>query len=111
MNHYFKFACIYCGQHMECKPAHCGRQIQCPACLHRIVIPPSPAQRAAGHVQRTLDGWDTWIPLPIVKILRPRQHRATELTLRREHQRQNDLHTPAGPRLAQCHLQASGRSP
>ena len=44
---YFKFACVYCGQHIECETTLSGRQIKCPACGNRIVIP-AQEKRATG---------------------------------------------------------------
>ena len=63
MNTYMKFACIYCGQHMECKPRLCGCQILCPACEHRIVIPCSTTSQPLP----VRDAWDTSVPMPLVK--------------------------------------------
>src|SRR6266496_1280017 len=39
MKTYLKFACVYCGQHLECERGLAGWQTLCPACGHRIVIP------------------------------------------------------------------------
>jgi hypothetical protein len=64
MKTYMKFACIYCGQHMECKPRLCGCQILCPACSHRIVIP-RPMTSQPAPVQ---DAWATSVPMPLVEI-------------------------------------------
>jgi DNA-directed RNA polymerase subunit RPC12/RpoP len=45
-----KFPCPQCGQHISCGETWAGRQIECPACHNRIVVPqvqapsaPSPA--------------------------------------------------------------------
>jgi DNA-directed RNA polymerase subunit RPC12/RpoP len=70
---YLKFNCIYCGQHMECDPRFSGRQILCPGCLHRIVIP---TPRGGTPVRQALfatQTWDTHVPLPSVEI--PTRHR------------------------------------
>jgi len=61
MNTYFKFACIYCGQHMECSTRLCGCQILCPACRHRIVIP-IPRQHPAAR--QPAPTWDLSVPMP-----------------------------------------------
>ena len=80
MKTYIKFTCLYCGQHMECEPRFCGRQMQCPACLHRIVIPLTPAQKAAGLAVKSLGTWDTWVPKP--SVLTPtRYHDRTAMSL------------------------------
>ena len=69
MKTHFKFNCIYCGQHMECDPELCGRQICCPSCLHRIVIPtmiclrPSKTQPLPRWPH-----WDTWVPVPEIEF-------------------------------------------
>ena len=68
MNTYMKFACIYCGQHMECKPRFCGCQILCPACTHRIVIPVHPARPTTSQPAPVRDAWDTSVPMPLVEI-------------------------------------------
>jgi hypothetical protein len=63
-----KFNCRYGGQHMECAPRLAGRQLRCPTCQHRIVIPKSPGD----PVQRALSAphtWDTDVPLPTLEIL------------------------------------------
>lgn len=63
-----KFNCIYCGQHMECDPRFSGRQILCPACLHRLVIP---TPRGGGPARQSLPiphTWDTDVPLPRLEI-------------------------------------------
>jgi len=67
MKTYFKFVCIYCGQHMECKPCFCGRQMLCPACSHRIVIPMMPKGLAAGQHALAPDTWDPSVPTPRVE--------------------------------------------
>jgi hypothetical protein len=67
MNAYFKFACLYCGQRIECKPRLCGRQIQCPACLQRIVIPLTPEQKADGRAVVSPGTWDSSVPKPSVE--------------------------------------------
>ena len=67
MKTYFKFVCIYCGQHMECKPRLCGRQMLCPACDHRIVIPMMPGSTAAGQHASVPDTWDTSVLTPRVE--------------------------------------------
>ena len=64
MNTYFKFACIYCGQHMECSPRLGGSQILCPACGHRIVIPIPRQHPAARQPVAGWDKWDTSVPMP-----------------------------------------------
>ena len=68
MNTYMKFACIYCGQHMECKPRLCGCQILCPACSHRIVIPVPLARAMTSQPAPVRDAWDTSVPMPLVEI-------------------------------------------
>ena len=59
----FKFSCPHCAQHLQGDERLGGKQIQCPACKHLIVIPPSPSQQAgekftpeSGHT------WATYIP-------------------------------------------------
>ena len=42
--------------------------MQCPACLHKIAIPPTPEQRAAGRVLQSSDTWDTCVPKPSIEI-------------------------------------------
>ncbi len=46
----FKFSCPHCEQHLQCDDRLGGKQIQCPACKHLIVIPASPPQLAQGGV-------------------------------------------------------------
>jgi DNA-directed RNA polymerase subunit RPC12/RpoP len=75
MNTYFKFVCIYCGQHMECKPRLCGRQMLCPACDHRIVIPMMPENPAAVRHVSAPDTWDTAVPTPKVETPTRYRHR------------------------------------
>ena len=64
----FKFACLYCGQHMECGYCLCGRQMQCPACQHKIVIPPTAEQKAANRVLKSSATWETCVPEPSIEI-------------------------------------------
>jgi DNA-directed RNA polymerase subunit RPC12/RpoP len=68
MKTYMKFACIYCGQHMECKPRLSGFQILCPACGHRIVIPVHQARPMTSQPPPVRDAWDTSVPMPLVAI-------------------------------------------
>lgn len=35
----FKFACLYCGQHLEASFAMAGDSIECPSCHHRSHVP------------------------------------------------------------------------
>lgn len=67
MNAYRKFACIYCGQHMECAPRLGGSQILCPACGHRIVIPIPRQDPAAREPAAGWDDWHTSIPMPLLE--------------------------------------------
>jgi DNA-directed RNA polymerase subunit RPC12/RpoP len=67
MKNYIKFACVYCGQHVECGPEFSGRQFHCPACRQRLVVPPpdgSQATRPPASVNQT---WDTQVPDPRVE--------------------------------------------
>lgn len=59
----FKFSCPHCEQHLQCDERLGGKQIQCPACKHLIVIPPSPAQLAQGNYSpESGKTWNTYIP-------------------------------------------------
>lgn len=59
----FKFSCPQCEQHLQCDERLSGKQIQCPACNHLIVIPPSPAQQAQGnYAPESGQTWATFIP-------------------------------------------------
>jgi DNA-directed RNA polymerase subunit RPC12/RpoP len=73
MKTYFKFACIYCGQHIECESGLSGRQIKCPACRSRIVIPAEQKGRPARKQPMTKFTWDTVVPTPEIKNPRTRQ--------------------------------------
>jgi len=67
MSNYIKFACVYCGQHIECKPELSGRQFHCPACNQRLVVPrplESKVRNAADLMNAT---WDTQVPDPNVE--------------------------------------------
>jgi hypothetical protein len=67
----FKFSCPHCDQHLQCDDRLGGKQIQCPACNHLIVIPPSPAQLAQGeYTPESGKTWATHIP-PAVKPKTP----------------------------------------
>lgn len=70
----FKFSCPHCSQHLQCDERLGGKQIQCPACNHVIVIPPSPAQQAAGNYSpESGKTWATFIaPAPKEKITQPK---------------------------------------
>lgn len=63
-----KFNCLYCGQRMECEPHHSGRQILCPACLHRLVIPKPRGGSPARAVVSAPETWDTDVPLPRLEM-------------------------------------------
>jgi DNA-directed RNA polymerase subunit RPC12/RpoP len=67
MNTYFKFACIYCGQHLECETSLSGRQMKCPACHNRIVVPAQEKGQPARREPLTKFTWDTIIPTPGVE--------------------------------------------
>jgi hypothetical protein len=59
----FKFSCPHCDQHLQCDERLGGKQIQCPACKHLIVIPLSPAQQAQGNIApESGQTWATFIP-------------------------------------------------
>jgi len=49
---------------MECNPQLAGRQLLCPTCLHRIVVPPENGAIESKSVQET---WDTDVPFPRVE--------------------------------------------
>lgn len=58
----FKFSCSHCDQHLQCDERLGGKQIQCPACKHLIVIPPSPSQLAAGNYSpESGQTWATYV--------------------------------------------------
>ena len=63
-----KFACIYCGQHLECEPRFSGRQILCPACLHRIVIPRGQGGQPPAQLGLLPGTWDTHVEVPKLEI-------------------------------------------
>jgi len=67
MNNYIKFACVYCGQHIESKPELSGRQFHCPACHQRLVVPPPPEMGAPGAADSIHATWDTQVPDPNVE--------------------------------------------
>ncbi len=52
---------------MECEPQHAGRQLKCPACSHKIVVPPDPENKvpAAPPQDQT---WTTDVPSPDVTL-------------------------------------------
>ncbi len=82
MKTYFKFACIYCGQHMECKERFCGCQILCPTCSHRIVIPRLPGVGAPRQPAPHPVDWADWVPTPKVEVpTRYRNRRASSPVL------------------------------
>ena len=59
----FKFSCPHCTQHLQGDERLGGKQIQCPACKHLIVIPPSPSQQAgAKFTPESGHTWATHIP-------------------------------------------------
>lgn len=58
---YIKFHCIYCGQHMEAETRFALRQLQCPACNARIVIPAPQKSSASQRLQQS-ETWDTIVP-------------------------------------------------
>jgi ribosomal protein S27E len=64
----FKFNCIYCGQHMECHPRFAGRQILCPVCSHRIVIPTGLGGKPSLQPVLARSTWDTDVPMPKFEI-------------------------------------------
>ena len=69
----FKFACVYCGQHIECETSLSGRQIKCPACHSRIVIPAQEKGQPARKQPLTKFTWDTVVPTP--KVAEPKSRR------------------------------------
>jgi hypothetical protein len=59
----FKFSCPHCDQHLQCSAGLGGRQTQCPACNHLIVVPSSPARLAAGNLSAAPGKtWNAFIP-------------------------------------------------
>jgi DNA-directed RNA polymerase subunit RPC12/RpoP len=68
MKTHLKFHCLYCGQHMECHPRLAGRQLLCPTCLHRIVIPVTPDLETISQVRPKRDTWDTHVPVPNIMV-------------------------------------------
>ena len=71
----FKFSCPHCDQHLQCDDRLGGKQIQCPACKHLIVIPLSPVQQAQGNLTpESGKTWATFIaPTPKAKEPPPAQ--------------------------------------
>lgn len=73
MKTYFKFHCVYCGQHLECESGSSGRQIRCPACQSRIVIPAELKGQPARKQPLTKFTWDTVVKVPEVKDAKTRR--------------------------------------
>jgi DNA-directed RNA polymerase subunit RPC12/RpoP len=69
----FKFACIFCGQHIECETSLSGRQTKCPACHHRIVVPAAEKGQPARSQPMTRFTWDTVVAAPEVTKPKTRQ--------------------------------------
>ncbi len=67
MKDYIRFACVYCGQHIECEAEFSGRQFHCPACKQRLVVPPPAPDRAARPPASANETWDTQVPEPRVE--------------------------------------------
>lgn len=70
----FKFSCPHCEQHIQCDESYSGKQMQCPACNHLIVIPLSPAKIVSGH--KTVESgrtWDTFLPGNIAEVSNGKQ--------------------------------------
>ena len=67
MKTYYKFQCVYCGQHLECESGLSGRQIRCPACQNRIVIPAEVKGQPARKRPLTKFTWDTVVQVPEVQ--------------------------------------------
>lgn len=64
MKNFLKFNCLYCGQHMECETRFSGRQIKCPVCEHKMVIPPTrKLQRGLAQFD-SAHTWDVMVPRP-----------------------------------------------
>jgi DNA-directed RNA polymerase subunit RPC12/RpoP len=68
MKTYFKFACIICGQHLECETALSGRQIRCPACHSRIVIPNDAMRHSLNRPPLMQFAWDAVVEVPEVSF-------------------------------------------
>jgi len=64
MKAYFKFSCVYCGQHIECERALTGRQMHCPSCKVPIVIPPHTDVRYLKLKPVTDFAWGANVPNP-----------------------------------------------
>src|SRR5712691_5169152 len=39
----FKFACPVCGQHITADSSASGKQLECPTCFQKIIVPQAPA--------------------------------------------------------------------
>jgi hypothetical protein len=46
-----KYACPYCGQHLEYGDAHCGTRVPCPKCLHPIILPALPGSKMTSSLR------------------------------------------------------------
>jgi hypothetical protein len=46
-----KYACPYCGQHIEYGDAHCGIRVPCPKCQHPIVLPALPGGKMTSSLR------------------------------------------------------------
>ncbi len=46
----FKFACPVCGQHITADPGTSGKQIECPTCFQKIVVPQAPESGEAKFI-------------------------------------------------------------
>src|SRR5437016_1809227 len=79
MKTYFEFACLHCGQHMECEPRFCGSQMRCTACGRPIVIPMMRRPQASDRPLILKDSWDTQVPTPRVESpIRYRERNSTK---------------------------------
>src|SRR5690349_5163118 len=58
----FKFACPVCGQHITADSSAGGRELQCPTCFQRIIVPQPPV---AGNTKLILSATQVTKPRPV----------------------------------------------
>ena len=74
----FKFRCSVCGQHITADSNMSGRQIECPTCFQKIVVPQAPASPdakfilSAAQVGKPRPGSDTLAQLGPLQTSPPR---------------------------------------
>jgi len=65
----FTYACPVCGQHIKCDSSQAGKQMECPTCFQKVIVPQAPTTHDSKFILTGTKVGDR--PVPIISDITP----------------------------------------